>query len=822
MATAAKRAVIIDILSDAKGFIKGTDDAAGAADRLDKNTQQLGRTLVSAYAAKQIIDFGAAAVKSASEDAAAQAILKQALINTTGATDDQVASVEDWIDKTQRATGVADDELRPAMATLTSATKDVSEAQDLMGLSMDLARAKGISLETAATAIAKAHSGNTTALAKLVPGLKEAGEKSLDFATATQRLNEQVKGQAAAWADTDEGKLARMNIQWAEMQEQIGGALLPVMGKLLGIVTGVFDWFNSLDGETQDLIVTIALVAGGLYVAVSAFNAVKLAVQGLGLTAGNAMPWLLGITVAVAAVAAAVEIFGHGQSDADKRAKEFYDTVATGVDTIDKQRLALVSAADAADEFADAAYGEADKKLRDTITGSDEYAKSLVRLGGTMDDLKRITRGGADAQQRLVEIRRKAIETGQVEIHTGTQLVGINDDIAKGWIESGAAAQYAQEGTVRLSGAGNDLIDVLENQVTAQYASIEVAKTHMQLGDAQAAAWLKSTGALANMNMLEQTAAQLLLLHADATNKLGDETETTHDRMVKLVAVTVDLRKAFDAIIGPSLDLESAQRALLDATDATVAAMIENGATLDINTVAGRENRDVIQSQVEAMLAQADAMVKNGATTEEATTYALNYRDALINQLEMLGLNEDQVNDYLDVLGLTPENVTTSLAVANKEVVKTQLEEVLSQLTDVDKGAIAAIQADIDEGKFQEAADAINNLPGSHSVVVSLKSDGSSLRISGAVADFRLQMNARVAGGPVTAGTPYIVGEKRPELFVPDTNGYIVPSVPAGFGATSTSAGPGASGIHIDHVEVHNDTDADAFFRIANFHMAGR
>ena len=66
------------------------------------------------------------------------------------------------------------------------------------------------------------------------------------------------------------------------------------------------------------------------------------------------------------------------------------------------------------------------------------------------------------------------------------------------------------------------------------------------------------------------------------------------------------------------------------------------------------------------------------------------------------------------------------------------------------------------------------------------------------------------------------MGEKRPELFVPDTNGYIVPSVPAGFGATSTSAGPGASGIHIDHVEVHNDTDADAFFRIANFHMAGR
>ncbi len=33
-------------------------------------------------------------------------------------------------------------------------------------------------------------------------------------------------------------------------------------------------------------------------------------------------------------------------------------------------------------------------------------------------------------------------------------------------------------------------------------------------------------------------------------------------------------------------------------------------------------------------------------------------------------------------------------------------------------------------------------------------------------------------GGRVQAGTPYIVGEKRPELFVPDTNGRIIPRLP--------------------------------------------
>ena len=38
----------------------------------------------------------------------------------------------------------------------------------------------------------------------------------------------------------------------------------------------------------------------------------------------------------------------------------------------------------------------------------------------------------------------------------------------------------------------------------------------------------------------------------------------------------------------------------------------------------------------------------------------------------------------------------------------------------------------------------------------------------------------RANGGPVTAGQPYIVGERRAELFVPDSNGHILPSVPGG------------------------------------------
>lgn len=44
----------------------------------------------------------------------------------------------------------------------------------------------------------------------------------------------------------------------------------------------------------------------------------------------------------------------------------------------------------------------------------------------------------------------------------------------------------------------------------------------------------------------------------------------------------------------------------------------------------------------------------------------------------------------------------------------------------------------------------------------------------------------RASGGPVQAGGAYVVGERRPELFIPRTSGFIRPSVPTGGGGRST------------------------------------
>ena len=65
------------------------------------------------------------ATKAAMEDQAAQVQLGLALENVTGASDEQIASAEKFITQMSLASGVADDELRPALASLVRGTKDV-------------------------------------------------------------------------------------------------------------------------------------------------------------------------------------------------------------------------------------------------------------------------------------------------------------------------------------------------------------------------------------------------------------------------------------------------------------------------------------------------------------------------------------------------------------------------------------------------------------------------------------------------------------------------------------------------------------------------
>jgi hypothetical protein len=177
--------------------------------------------------------FALESVKAAAEDQKAQLKLAKTLQNVTGATDAAISATEEFITAQQFATGVSDTQLRPALETLVRATGDVTKAQDLLILGLDVSAGSGRDLESISLALAKAQGGQFTALQRLGIVIPENIKKSKDFAKVQEYLNTLFGGQAAVAADTFAGKMAILRERLGEAQETIGATLIPILTKLV-------------------------------------------------------------------------------------------------------------------------------------------------------------------------------------------------------------------------------------------------------------------------------------------------------------------------------------------------------------------------------------------------------------------------------------------------------------------------------------------------------------------------------------------------------------------------------------------------------------
>jgi hypothetical protein len=262
MADATLKMILLGQDRGASRAIKGVGDQA---ERTESRTHRLGAAFAKAgkFAALGLaagaVAGGVALVKmtkGAIEDEAAQKRLATTLKNTAGATRAGVAGVESWISRVGVATGVTDDELRPALDRLVRSTHDVGKAQDLTRLAMDASAGTGKSLESVSNALAKAHDGSTGALGKLGIATKDAAGNALSFDQITKNMAETFKGQATAHANTLEGKMSRLKLVLSETGETIGSKLIPILTnlatwfleKVVPAVSGFFDKLQSGQG----------------------------------------------------------------------------------------------------------------------------------------------------------------------------------------------------------------------------------------------------------------------------------------------------------------------------------------------------------------------------------------------------------------------------------------------------------------------------------------------------------------------------------------------------------------------------------------------
>ena len=261
---AGNRTLKLSILADVDDLNKklkaANGDVEDSASKLEKFGKVAGAAFLAAAAAAgaYAVKIGVDGVKAALADEQSQVKLASALENATGATKAQIAATEDSIDKMARASGVADDQLRPALARLALSTNSTSKAQELLALALDISTQTGKPLEGVANALGKAYDGNTAALGKLGVGLSSAELRAMSFTQVQTKLSDLFGGAAAKNAETFQGRMDRLKVAFDESVETIGYKLLPIIQSLIDIIINKvvpgFEKFAKLFDPIKDAI----------------------------------------------------------------------------------------------------------------------------------------------------------------------------------------------------------------------------------------------------------------------------------------------------------------------------------------------------------------------------------------------------------------------------------------------------------------------------------------------------------------------------------------------------------------------------------------
>jgi len=253
------RGISVVISGNAAPLRKAIGEANKSLGQMGKGT-----TLAMGAAAAATTAFAASAIKAAADDQKQQALLARQLKVSAGATDQQVASIEKYIDATQRSVAVSDTELRSAFQSLTVATGDLTKAQDLVNVAIQTGAGTNKSAATVAEALAKGYAGNMRALAQLSPEVKKAIKDGATFNDVIGILNRNFSGAAQVAANTYAGQMAILRNSIDEAKESIGNAFLPALNSVLP----AFNKLATFAGQNAALIGGLAIALGGLASAV--------------------------------------------------------------------------------------------------------------------------------------------------------------------------------------------------------------------------------------------------------------------------------------------------------------------------------------------------------------------------------------------------------------------------------------------------------------------------------------------------------------------------------------------------------------------------
>jgi hypothetical protein len=392
---------------------------------------QLGMGVSAAAVAQQI----GKAVKAFAEDEAQQKQLALAVQNSTGASNEQVAAIEDTISKMQFQKAVSDGELRPSLATLVRATGDVTKAQSLMNLALDISAGTGKDLQTVSLALAKAQGGNVGALTRLGVSLDANAVKTKDFDAITRELGYTFQGAADAAANSAEGGFKKLQIAVDELYETVGGKLAPVLGDYATAASKIAEATIGAEGKTAGWSNRIFQLVTRILPATQQIGFLNAAVKGYADTASGAVTETRNLSRQFRAfegqmmsayenglkpTKAELQALTRAQSEAEKKAKDYANTLRDRVKTaLDSAKRAAADAQDQFDSFAKSqqetvmGFVSLSDAVRTASEAESDYATALADRKKAYDRLS-IAQATGDAQDYADALNDVAIAEANV------------------------------------------------------------------------------------------------------------------------------------------------------------------------------------------------------------------------------------------------------------------------------------------------------------------------------------------------------------------------------------------------------------------------
>ena len=338
----------------------------------------------------------------------------------------------------------------------------------------------------------------------------------------------------------------------------------------------------------------------------------------------------------------------------------------------------------------------------------------------------------ADSRDRLKELNDAANAENINSLSDGfnnfINLVGVGfTDVTSGRNTFIDLQQSISDSANALLALNQPVVDIASKYGVAESAVSELAvsvydsnKSYLENKaalDAAVVAQFKATSSAGSLS-----AAQVVM--ADTASTVADKVKA--------------YREQLDALGGGFVDSQAANDNLTTSIQKARTEITKNGGSLKGNSVAALANRAALRDVAGAADDASAAVFKQTGSQDKANAALVRGREDVIKMATKLGMSKKAANDYANSLGLIPKKVTTKI---NAKV----------EMSGADKALLADLKK--------------LGLTGTNAPLV--------LR-----ADLLAAAQGKAMGGPVSANRPYIVGERRPELFVPSTSGRIVPRVP--------------------------------------------